>query len=293
MKQFFQSFNNRETAVAIWVGLIMVLLIGSKGVRNSITGILKSFFAWKISVTVGSIVIYTVAMVYLLFRIHMWELSILKDTIFWFCGVGFMQLFKVTKAPDISYYKKLAIESIKITIILEFIANLYVFNLAVELPLVFIIIVFSMMKPMTEREAQYKDVKKVVSVVLTTISAITIIFSIYKTTVHYKEFFSPENLKAIALSPILTLCFLPLLYLIALASAYETFFVHLDFYSNDKKLVRKLKIATWRIARFNINKLNSISKNMNKYQVYNTDNLETYFVEIARNNYKTISPAES
>ncbi len=82
----------------------------------------------------------------------MWDSSLLKDTIFWFCSIGFLQIFKIIKAPDTTYYKNLAIETLKITIILEFIANIYVFNLAIEIPFILIIIMFSLMKPFADRE---------------------------------------------------------------------------------------------------------------------------------------------
>jgi hypothetical protein len=101
----------------------------SKSIRQSFVGIIKALFAWKISVSLLAFFLHTVLYVFILFQIGLWDVSLLKDTVIWTLGFGFISLMNINKVNDNAYFKKVFIDTIKWTIAIEFIVNFFTFRL--------------------------------------------------------------------------------------------------------------------------------------------------------------------
>ena len=70
-------------------------------------------------------------------RVHAWDLSLLKDTLLWYFGVATVMFFSAHEATRGSRsFRSLVLKNLQFAIVLEFIVNLYVFNIFVELLLV-------------------------------------------------------------------------------------------------------------------------------------------------------------
>jgi len=283
MLSFFEEFNNREIAVAIWFAAILCFAFLSKGVRQASLGVVKIFFSWKLQVVFLSLCLYAVLIIWLLYTLRLWEFTLLKDTIFWFFGVAFLLIFRVTAKTETNFFKVTLKDAWKWTILIEFISNLYVFSLWLELILTFIIISFSAMKPIADGDKKYKDVSGCISKSISVLSAFIILFSLYKTIEHYKEFFSMENTRSILVSPVLTVLYMPFLYLLTLMFQYETLFIRLKFMSRDDKAFRRsLKWQVFKTAKFNLTKVNNISSNIMKADLYTIENIPGYLKAISK-----------
>lgn len=283
MISFFKEFTNRELAIFIWIGLFIVAMLFIKDVRNSVARLFRSLLSRKLQMIFIPLCVYSFLIVYLLRVFKFWDYSLLKDTIFWFFGVAFSQIFRITNGVSMSFFKKIIIDSIKITIILEFILNTYAFNLPIELVLVLGLIILSALKPLAERKKDYKDVNSCITNGLAIAGLIMIIFSLYQTIVHYKDFFSVSSLKSILLSPILTFLYIPFLYLLAVYMTYEVFFVNLSFQTaRNKELLKSLKWEIIKVAGLNITKLNNISSNISKREIQTIGNKREYLRMISK-----------
>ena len=283
MNSFFEEFTNREIAIFLWLGIFIFIMLFLKNVRQSAGGIFKHFFSPKFQMIFIPLCIYSFCIIYILKLLRFWDFNLLKDSIFWFFGVAFSQIFRITKKVDIPFFKKIIIDAVKITILLEFVLNTYVFSLPIELAFVLVLIILSALKPIAESKIEYKDVNSCITNLLAIAGIGMTAFALYQTVVHYKDFFSTHNLKSILLSPILTILYIPFLYLLAVFFTYERFYPTLRYKTaGDKKLLRYLKWEIFKIAGLNITKLNNIISNISKKHVLTIENKREYLKLVSR-----------
>jgi hypothetical protein len=95
-------------------------------------------------------------------------------------------------------------------------------------------------------------------------SIIVFVFSLYKTITNSNDFFTIENLKIFLLPVILSITFLPFLYIFNLVVKYETLWVVLNYNIREKRNRQSTKRKILLIANLNIDKVVSISGNIAK-----------------------------
>jgi hypothetical protein len=96
------------------------------------------------------------------------------------------------------------------------------------------------------------------------ISIFALLFSLYKTIEQHTEFLSTDNLKNFLLPIILTITFLPFIYLFNLYAKYEILWTRLNITIRNNEDRKRLKRHILLIANLEINKLVNISKNIAK-----------------------------
>lgn len=280
---FWNQFNNRELSVLIWIGVfIMSMAFIGKDVRRSMAGVMKAILQIKILAILSVSVFYAGLLVYILCLFKFWKYDLLKDTLFWFFTVALSTLFKLTSKTEIVFFKKLVFESLKWTVIIEFVSNLYVFNFWIEIILVPIMIVAGAMEAFSKHKKEYEQVGNCMHKTLQVLSVCMFLYVIYESLIHINELLSIENLKSILLTPLLTILYLPCLYLMALLFAYDEFLTTLKIHSEKMQLsreTRKIVIAT---VGLNLTKLNCMISNYSAYQRRNTNDDKRYFGLISK-----------
>lgn len=270
MDKIIDSLSTRELAWATWILIALTACMFSKSIRSSIVGVIKALFAWKISVTLLAFFVHTALYVFLLFKFRLWDISLLKDTIIWTLGFGFISLMNVNKINDNVYFKKVLVDTIKWTIAIEFIVNFFTFSLTKELIIVPVLVFSAMMQAVASFKPEHKQVENLFKYLLTTLGLLIFFFSFYKTVEQHSKLFTVDNLKSFLLPVFLSLTFLPFMYLYNLFVKYEELWTRLNFSIRNKKDRQRVKRQIILVANFNIDKLVSISKNIAKpVNVYN------------------------
>jgi len=255
-------FNNREKAIIVWGLIFLVWALSHKNIRTSIFSVLKVLSQKKIVIVLTAMFLY-VGLVVLMFRkIHLWDISLIKDTGFWVFGTAFVLLMNENKAvQDEHYFKKVLLDNLKLILVLEFIVNLYTFSLWVELILMPLLFILVAMSAFVEIKKEYLTVKKAVNPVLAIFGIFLIIFVLFNIIVDYQGFATTENLRAFLLPPLLTLTFIPFLYFLALFMAYENLFIRLDiFLEKDKTLAKFTKRKIISLCLVNLGKVNKFTR---------------------------------
>ncbi len=128
-------FNNREISLGIWLIITLLIVVSKKKNRKYLGNIFKILLNKKIILLILISVIYTTSIVISLYYIHFWNISLLKDTIIWFCFSGLVINFKyvIDLKKDDNLTKRVILDNIKAVIILEFILNIYSFPLYIEI----------------------------------------------------------------------------------------------------------------------------------------------------------------
>lgn len=264
MNLFTTIFTTREQAIIIWVAVFLIWSLFQKNLRNSIAGLLRAFFQKKIFIAFVMMIFYVGLTVYLLFRIHLWDAVLLKETIFWIIGTAFILFLNLNKAAeDKDYFKKILFDNLKLILILTFLINIYTFPLIAELISLPIIVLIAAMGAYTGTKKEYLPAKKFVDFLLSAWGLFLAIYVIARIFGSYQTLLMTDNLLAFLLPILLTSAFIPFLYGFAVYIAYESLFNRIDFLigKDNKQLASFGKRKIIKTFMLNLKKLNKFSKN--------------------------------
>lgn len=259
---FLDLLSNREKALVIWVLIFLVWALFQKNIRNSIFRLLQALFQKKFLIVLLTMLLYTTSEVFLLCKLQLWDVFLIKDTVFWVFGVAFVLLLSINKASqDKDYFKKILLDNLKLIFVLEFIVNRYTFSIWVEIILMPLLFAIVAMSAYTEMKKEYMPVKKVVDSILVIFGIFLIIFVLFNIISDYWGFVNADSLRTFLLPPLLILAYMPFLYFVALYMAFETFFVRLDiFFKKDKELSKFIKRKVLSLCLVDLRKLNRFAK---------------------------------
>lgn len=241
--EWISIFNNREIAIAIWlIGFFSWALTMPK-VRESFPGVLKAAFAAKLTIcwilTIGYIAIVTVA----LWGWGIWSVTNLKMTILWAFSAGLVMVVGVASdQPDRRRLWQSTIGGFKASLVLEFVANLYVFPLWVELVLMPVATLIVGTAVFAESKKENQNAVGCLNNLMSLLGVGLLGYGVYRITTDFDMFWQVETLIDFFLPILLTLFFLPFLYLLAVFVAYETLFTQLKVFMHDDELRRFTKL---------------------------------------------------
>ncbi|PSR56642.1 hypothetical protein AHMF7605_25680 [Adhaeribacter arboris] len=244
------EINNRELAGLIWIGIFIALVMMRPETRKDVPGLFKAAFQPKLSIIYGIMAAYTAIVVFLLYRIELWDSSQIKNTILWFLTVGLVSLNDITKHNQVNFFKKTALDILSLTAILQFITGVYTFSFIAEFILIPSAVLIGGMIAMAERKPEHISVKKLLNWILILVGLYTISFTIYRITTDFKTFASKGTLNDFFIPGALSFLFLPLVYLLSLYEARESAFIGLSNVLNPS-LLRLAKWYTLRHFAFN------------------------------------------
>ena len=270
-------FNNREIATAIWLLVIFILMLFKRDIRKSLLDVIKAFFKIKILSSIFLMIAYTTGIVFVLYQINFWNISLLKDTVVWFCFIGIpISFYSVTSETDQNLFRKVIVDNIKIVIIIEFIVNTYTFSLVGELVLIPVVTFIVILEVFAKTDEKNSSVAKLQNGLLIIIGIVILIFVISNVVSDYKNFVSLDTLRNFLLPPLLTSLFLPSIYFIVLSSTYEQLFVQLNLGGYEKKSKKLKRYAKRKIIKHCLLSLKKVKKasNMNTYNLKDIRNEE-------------------
>ena len=256
IQQFIQAFNNRELATSIWILLAAILCVFYSKTRKPLFQAIKILFAWKLLISYMLMLTYIACIIWGLKAIAVWRIDHIHITFLWCICVAFVKLFDCQKAKDQNFFKESVKDNIKGLIFLQFFINLYVFNIWVEFMIIPIFGIIGAMKAITERSKNYEIVDKLLNYILLANSFFLLIYAAYYLIYDFKNFTSMQIFESFYIPILLSILFIPFIYLTALLEAYEIFFIRLRFFVSDKTVLRYAKQRTIFSIQLNLWKLN-------------------------------------
>lgn len=279
---FFSTVNNRELATYIWIFLFVILCLCIPSIRKGVPGLLKLLLSKQLLIPIVFTVAYVVTAIYALYKIGFWNEVLLKCTIAWFIGVGFVMFIKANNAIKNPYhFKEIVKDNIKLTIIMEFIINFYVFSLPVELFLLPTITFMVVLQLVSSRDKKNKGVTKFLSAILAIFGLVVIAYAGYKLIVNIKEFSSIENLKDFLLPIIMTFLYIPFIYVLVLYMIYEEFLVRMKMaFRHNEQLGKYAKKKVFEVGGFSLYKARRITKELHIFNINSKKELDEAMSEI-------------
>lgn len=273
-------FSTREIAFMCWMLAGVAAMMFGKNLRKSMLAVVESIFATKIFLVALLLLFYVIVTVWVLWKFNLWETAFIKDTVFWLFSFAMVTFFSINKADDSNYFKTLVKDCFKWTVFIEFVVNFYTFNLAVELIMFPILVFVVLIQAFSQTDKKYQPVTKFATNLLALIGTFYFLYALYKTIVEYNKLFTIQNLQALLLPVILTLTSLPFFYGLALFMQYEALFIRIRFMTKDVAKKKEIRQVIFSVARFNLTRLKVIEKKLNKFDVYNTEDIRTYIRQL-------------
>ncbi len=235
-----KTFNNREIALISYLILFVFWTLTQKKIRKSIGGLVKTLFAWKISLSILILIFYVLLIVYGLAKVEFWDKTLIKDTIYWTFGVAFIIMINFDKAlKDEDYFKNIIKDNFKLVVVIQFLVGLYVFEPLTEFIMMPFLIFFSLLLAYTEVYKEYDKIRNVLEVLFGILGVIYILFSGYHIYLDFKKVASLGKLKAFTFPILMTILFVPFGYVYAMLIFYESLFVRLGFSLKDNRKLRR------------------------------------------------------
>ncbi len=240
MSEFLNSFNNREISLAIWIAVALLWALSKSEIRHSSRDLLAATTKVKILAPSGIMAIYVWGIAAVLARVGLWNSGLLKDTLLWFIGTALILFGKsVSAASDPQFFRKTLIGCIKVTVVLQFLSNTYVFPLWVELLLIPAVTVIGIMGEVVKTEERLAIVAKLFGTVFNVVALVVFLFTLQAAWDHRADFTKGSTYLTLALPSLLTVGLMPFIFAMCLWSEYESQFIRLSFWLKDKpKLIR-------------------------------------------------------
>jgi len=223
------QIKNGETSVYIFSSSKMV------EVRESLKNLLSAFFVKQIMSVLGLMIIYMGLIIYAMAEMDLWNVEQIKNTVFWCVTVGFMSLFKLESIKkDTKFFKHSVIDNLKLLAIIQFVVGVYTFPLLVEVFLVPVLFLIGGMLAITDSDKKYRQVKSLLEYGLLLFGLVLIAYTLYMLTTNFGEFGQEKTLYDFFVPPLLTLFYLPFIFIMLVYSTYEQVFIRLEFAIKNK-----------------------------------------------------------
>jgi hypothetical protein len=245
------SLNNREIAGALWLVILLgMALLKSSRVRGATLRLLGTMCSKAIVVSAIAMLVYVAGAVLALRALHVWDPELLKDTVVWTAGVGVSLLFAATQVDD-HFFRRAIRRTVAVTAVIEFLANLHVFALWVEVLVLPGVLFVVLLKTVADADPRYRLVAKLLQWPLLIYGAAVVGYSVRAVVREPGSLVSATALRTFLLTPILTVAYVPFIYGFALYLQYEAVFVRLQFVAPDPHFRRQSKRTVFR--RFGLN----------------------------------------
>ncbi len=223
--------------------------------------VIKSFFQKKVFGSFLCMLTYVTILIYILIKANYWDISLIKDSVWWIFGVGFVMLVDIarTKGKE-SHFKTLIIDSFKLTLVIEFIVNLHSFSLVVELIFVPVVTFAVAMMSFAQTKEEYKPVEKLFEYILGVLGTGLILYVGYRTVSDFDNFASIMTLRDFSFPIIMTLAFIPFLFLMALYAEYDNVFVRVNAFNTSPEAASVTKKYLLILCNFNLRRLSKVVK---------------------------------
>lgn len=241
--------NSREWAIVIWSTVILVFLSFSKASnQKNVKNLLKTFL--KVTPFIILILTYIACTVFILYRLNLWEWNQLKNTIIWTVSFGFLSIFKLESIEKgKSFFVKALLDNFKLFTILQFLVGLYTFNFFLELVFIPIISTIAFLTVISEHK-KIIILQRPLNKMLALIGIVLILLSILNICFDFGKFATINNLLDFAVTPLLTLLFIPFIFLTMIYSSYRHIFSKFDVVIKSSKIKTIAKILV--LFSFNI-----------------------------------------
>lgn len=231
------DLSNREiaalgytTAFFAWAAIVT---------RRSVGPLLRAFLAPKILAVFVAMTLYVVASVALLAVAHLWDWPNLKTTLVWWTTFACATMFQAHRmAGERGAFRKLLRDAVNWTAVILFIAEFGSFALWVELIMLPVLTLIALLLAVVPSQPNASIIIKPLTSLQNTAGWIIFAGGLWHIAANFSEFATLNSLREFGDPILLTLLYVPFLYVLAAMMTHETTFTSLRIRTKDEALAR-------------------------------------------------------
>jgi hypothetical protein len=228
--------NNREIVTLIYIGLFVLFAVSVRGARSALLQMLKLLVTSKVGLTLAIFLTYTATVVWMMSRLGFWDASLVGSTVLWMLLVGFAWFINLSEAgKDPRFMRRYILEAVGLGAILEVYINLEVLSILLEFVMQGFLIFVAMLNVVAKQDKQYKSVARLTSGILIAAGIGVFVYATVELVRDRPHLDYPNILDQFLLPIWLTFAAVPCIYLLALYAGYESLFLHMRFWNDNRR----------------------------------------------------------
>ncbi len=220
----------------MWIVLALAVALAIPSLRVAVMKAAKTATTPSLAILLAATTSFAAAITLCLARLGYWRTSMIPTTVTGFFGIAILGTFST---DGVSELRGLATRTVALTAIVEFVSNAYSFPLPLELVLVPGIVAFVTLAGFADRRSEFAILRTPFAVLGIALLVGTITPSVIYVVQHLWQLASAERAREFLLPLVLTLAFLPYLYLVRMAVAWQTALGMLGNQMQDRPLLLK------------------------------------------------------
>lgn len=244
-------FNNREIALGIWLLIAVVFVASKQTLRVSFYDVVKALFSRYIVIPLILMIGYISLIVIGLYKLGLWDVEQLKNTVFWSLSYAATSMFRISKIENEEHYFRNSIkDQLKIIAAFEFIVTFYTYSLLTELIVIPLVILLVGMQAFTEGKKEYATVGRFLTGVLTLFGIGLIVNATNHLITEFDGFAKLGTLQDFGIPIVLSILLIPFLFTLVIYTSYENAFIRINHCIKNPALISYAKRKA--IFEFNI-----------------------------------------
>jgi chromate transport protein ChrA len=248
--------TSRELAIVLWLAILILWTLTLDGARSSVGSALKTLLSPKLLMLFATIIAYNVAVILWLWRVGYWDPAMLYDTVTFFVvgAVGSVSRAATQGATyDRRFFLKTVLVNLEVMVLFAFLSDFFPFNFLVEFFLVIpVITVLVTLLVVAEHQKGAEQVHRLFSGVQASVGFALIGYVLWQVAKNYEQLLNAHVLFSLGLPFVMSVMFIPILFLACTVFAYEDAFLVVSFKGGrDKRLARWKKRRLF--LRFGLN----------------------------------------
>lgn len=246
------ELSNREIATLVWTTIFLGWAFLKPDIRKCFGQLVKAFCAHQILITLAFASVYILGCVIALSALGIWQWASLKTSLMWSATFAFVAMFDINRiTEDSMYFRKTLRDIFSATVIIVFIAEFYSFSLLTELIFIPVLTILTLLYAMSETRQEWAKVKSLLGWILAGIGLFILAYGVRRIAGDVDAVATLATAREFAIPILLSVMFLPFIYLLSIYATYETVFSVIGIRISDSKLLR---YAKWQaILTFGVN----------------------------------------
>lgn len=248
--------TSRELATVVWLVIFVACALTIKDVRSSVRPMLATLFSPKLLALFAIIICYNIAVVWWLWRVGCWDATMLYDTVV-FITVGGIGSVSRAASQGVTYdgrfFFKTILVNLEVMVVFAFLSDFFQFSFWVEFLLVIpLVTLLVTLVAAAEYQKGAEQVHRFLSGVQLFIGFLLIVYVMWQVVKNYRQLMHVQVLFSLGLPFVMSVFFVPVMFLACALFAYEDAFLVVPFKSGDDKQLACWK--KWRLfLRFGLN----------------------------------------
>jgi hypothetical protein len=241
------DLNNREIAAAFWFAALAVFVLARRDTRGPAMRTVGALLQRMIVLSLAAMAAWVVLMAVLGSRWGLWTSDLVKDTALWFLTFAVVRLFRMTNVgKDRHPFRDMILDPLAATALVEFITNLYVFPLPVEVVLIPMITILGLLALVAGYQ-KVPYVKGIANAALAAIGIAILSISAFDLVTRWPTLDVAHQVRLLVLPVWLTAATAPYLCAMSLLAGYESAFLRIAFASPNRKIAFRSRLAMFTV----------------------------------------------